>query len=204
MGAATKRLSPVATQEMLDKLAMDVALPIPDMGMARLLAGIFNVLGLGFIVLGVIALIFAFQPGTTEAPSGNTTTVLSEMGQVFGGSTRASLVLASVIGIVGGATNMLIGVTVNMIADIRIENAHNRRLLAAILESNLRPYNPNQKTPPQPQPYPVIIEVPTPAASSTISSSPPTPEPASAATDAEPSPTVSQDTDPIPKPLISG
>jgi hypothetical protein len=192
---------------MLDKLATDVALPIPDMGMARLLAGIFNVLGLGFIVLGAIALILAFQPGTTEAPSGNTTSVLSEMGQVFGGSTRASLVLASVIGIVGGATNMLIGVTVNMIADIRIENAHNRRLLAAILESNLRPHHPNQKTPPQPQPYPVIIEVPTPADSSTIPTSSPTttaPEPASAATDAEPSRLVSQDTDPVPKPLISG
>jgi hypothetical protein len=191
---------------MLDKLATDVAIPIPDMGMARLLAGIFNVLGLGFIVLGLIALVFAFQPGTTEAPSGNTTTVLSEMGQVFGGSTRASLVLASVIGIVGGATNMLIGVTVNMIADIRIENAHNRRLLAAILESNLRPHNTNQKTPPQPQPYPVIIEVPTPTASSTISTSPPTPAPeaASAATDAEASPPVNQDTDPVPKPLISG
>jgi hypothetical protein len=166
---ATKRLSQVATGETLDKLAADVLMPIPDMGLARLLANIFNVLGLGFIILGAVALYFGLQPAAAPQPASNTTNLLQEMGQLFGGSSRAALVLASIIGIVGGASYMLVGATVNMIADIRIEAAHNRRLLAAVLESNLRPHSPNQKMlPPQPiiitaQPSPPSVEAAEPA-----------------------------------------
>src|SRR5688500_10360582 len=99
--AATKRLSPVATQETLDKLAADVSMPIPDMGQARLLAGIFNVLGLGFIILGAVALYFGLQPASMQTTPSNTTNLLTEMGEMFGGSSRAALVLASIVGIVG-------------------------------------------------------------------------------------------------------
>jgi hypothetical protein len=174
--AATKRLSPVATQETLDKLAGDVSMPIPDMGQARLLAGIFNVLGLGFIILGAIALYFGLQPVSVQTSPSNTTNLLSEMGEMFGGSSRAALVMASIVGIVGGASYMLIGATVNMIADIRVEMAHNRRLLAAMLETTLRPrtlsitpapaptapvshFAPTQTLPSKPPPEPAASEL---------------------------------------------
>ena len=191
--AATKRLSPVATQEALDKLAADVSMPIPDMGQARLLAGIFNVLGLGFIILGAVALYFALQPVAPQTNATNTTNLLSEMGEMFGGSSRAAFVMVSILGIVGGASYMLIGATVNMIADIRVEMAHNRRLLAAVLETHLRPRT--------------MSFVPPPATASAISQltqtetlpkTPPT-EPAETTTK-EPPPEPAPDLDPQPKP----
>ena len=187
MSAATKRLSAITMQEKLDKLASDVSMPIPDMGLARLLSSIFNVLGLGFILLGAIALFFALQPQQVNPNPTGTTTALSEMGQMFG-SSRAALLLASLLGIMGGATIMLVGATVSMIADIRVETAHNRQMLAAILESNLRPYNPNMKAPTQQY----IVQIP------------PSPSPTSesVSTPAELPPST-QDTDPVSTSLIS-
>jgi hypothetical protein len=139
-------------QEKLDKLATDVSAPVPDMGLARLLVTIFNVLGIGLILFGAVALFYSLQPVAASAPTPGSAVSLS---QILEGPNKTALVWASILGIVGGASYMLIGATVGMIADIRIEMAHSRRLLAAVLETNLRPYNPNMKIAPTPIYYPL-------------------------------------------------
>jgi|SRR6266496_1227149 len=121
--------------EWFDELSEDSTMPIPTAGGARIIAGVFSGLGALLIVVGLILLLAGLQLALTSR----------ELESFLNYFLPSALVTYGVLALLGGVGYLAIGMTINLIADMRVELAFVHRSLAAILQVNLRLQNQMSK-----------------------------------------------------------
>lgn len=147
----------VSREEYLDILAMDMTLPVPLVGGARFVAVVFDILG-GLLMLAGVLVALSVLTKSVPSDSGltnyqDTTSANAFLQTLLAYVQTLGLALGGVL-FIGGVGYLAVGVTVAMIADMRIEMASTHRLLAGILEINLRPPLQTSDLPFQAMSYP--------------------------------------------------